>query len=71
MLKEKYTGGTDDTTPEMPAMTTPDLVEFAAQPAANDHSLRRTRNHARRMRRHGRAARASLRRGHGWTVGLW
>jgi hypothetical protein len=71
MLKEKYTGGSDERPPEMPGANAPEIIQFQARPAANADTLRRDRNHARRMRRHGRAARASLRRGRGWTVGLW
>ena len=71
MLKEKYTNGSDNLSPEMPGTRVPELVQFAAHAPANDELLRRTRNHARRMRRHGRATRASLRRARGWTVGLW
>jgi hypothetical protein len=71
MLKEKYTGGHAELPPEMPEMTAPEVVQFSSQTAANDGSLRRSRNHARRMRRHGRYARASMRREHGWSVGLW
>jgi hypothetical protein len=71
MLKEKYTGGRDERTPEMTETSAPGLVQIHAQQAANDDTLRRSRNHARRMRRHGRASRASLRRARGWTVGLW
>lgn len=71
MLKEKYTSGSDERPPEMPGATAPELVQFQPRPAANEDSLRRARNHARRMRRHGRAARADLRRERGWTVSLW
>lgn len=74
MLKEKYMNATvdlvNDVSPERVA-SAPEMTRVLAHEAANDESLRRRRNHARRMRRHGRAARTSVRRDRGWSVGLW
>jgi hypothetical protein len=68
MLTKKVAGNSGQLPPDMPGAG---LTLVPAGVPANQSRFARGDSHARRMRRQGRASRASAPRRLGWSLGLW